>query len=126
MTISAKVRFAAVPGKGRALVALATIDEGEVIDLAPTIALGAKDCALVEQTPIGDYYFAHPDDPEGGVVVLGLASLCNHADAPNADIRWRRDAAAGLLVELFALRPVAVGEEITRRYACAPWFQLAS
>lgn len=126
MTLSAKVGLTAIPGKGRGVVAAAAIDAGETIDIAPTIPLQAADCDLVERTPVGDYYFAHPDDPEGGLVVLGLASLCNHSDVPNADIRWRRDPAAGLVAELFALRPIDAGEEIARRYACAPWFLIAS
>lgn len=126
MTMSVKVALAAIQGKGRGVVAVAAIDSGELIDVAPTIALRSEDCDLVERTTVGDYYFAHPEDPEGGLVVLGLASLCNHADAPNAEIRWRRDPAAGLVAELLALRPIADGEEITRRYACMPWFQLAS
>jgi len=121
-----KARTTKIEGKGRGLLAGAPIEADEIIDVASTIVLSATDCDLLEQTAVGDYYFAHPSDPELGLVVLGLPSLSNHAESPNSDIRWHCDEGVGWVAELYALRPIAAGEEITRRYRCAPWFKIAS
>jgi hypothetical protein len=102
------------------------IASGDVIDRSTTIPLSAADCDLLELSAVGDYYFAHPEDAEAGLVVLGLTSLCNHSNMPNAELRWQRDDSVGWLAELYALRPIAEGEEVTRRYRCDPWFKVAS
>lgn len=122
----ANIRPAPVPGKGRGMVAARAFAAGEVIELAPTIHLSPADCDLMEQSAVGDYYFAHPADPEAGMVVLGLTSLCNHSDRPNADLRWRQEDGVGWIAELYALAPITTGEEITRRYRCLPWFTVSS
>lgn len=126
MNATTKAGAAAVRGKGRGLVAVAAIDAGESIETCPTIPLSAADCELLERTAVGDYYFAHPEDDALGMLPLGLVTICNHADAPNAETRWRNLDGIGWVVELVALRPIGAGEEITRRYACLPWFSLAS
>ncbi len=125
-TTLANIRTAQIPGKGRGLVAGEAIAPGDVIDRCPTIHLSAADCELMERSAVGDYYFAHPEDTEAGVVVLGHISLCNHSEMPNAELRWRIEDGVGWVAELFALRAIAAGEEITRRYRCPPWFLVAS
>ncbi|MDH5558751.1 MAG: SET domain-containing protein-lysine N-methyltransferase [Alphaproteobacteria bacterium] len=113
-------------GKGRGLIAREAIAAGDLIDDSPTILLSAADCDLMERSAVGDYYFAHPEDSESGLVVLGLISLCNHSDTPNAELRWRHEDGVGWVAELYALRPIAATEEVTRRYRCRPWFEVAS
>ena len=122
----ANIRPTHIPGKGRGLVARQAIAPGDVIDRCPTIHLSAADCELMERSAVGDYYFAHPEDAEVGVVVLGLTSLCNHSEIPNAELRWLLEDGVGWIAELYALRAIAAGEEITRRYRCLPWFLVAS
>lgn len=112
----------AAAGKGRGLFAAAPIAAGELIEAAATIPLSGPDCDLIEATPAGHYYFAHPEDAEAGLLVLGLASLCNHADPATAETRWRLDPELGWVAELIALRALSPGDEITRRYRCPPWF----
>jgi len=114
----------AIAGKGRGLRAVRPIGLGEIIESAPTIVLSAHDCEVIERTPVGDYYFAHPDSAEDGLVVLGLTSLCNYAEAPNAEVRWRHVEGVGWLADLIAVRGIDSGEEITRRYRCHPWFDV--
>lgn len=127
MTIAvSRIRAAHIPGKGRGLMASEAIASGDVIDRSTTIPLSAADCDLLELSAVGDYYFAHPEDAEAGLVVLGLTSLCNYSNMPNAELRWQRDDSVGWLAELYALRPIAEGEEVTRRYRCDPWFKVAS
>lgn len=117
---------AAIAGKGRGVRALQGIAAGAVIEAAPTILLSSQDCELIERTPVGDYYFAHPENEEEGLVILGLASLANHAERPNAELRWRCQEQIGWIAELVALRPIAQGEEVTRRYRCQPWFRVVA
>lgn len=116
----------AVTGKGRGVFAVAAIAVGDVIEHSCTIELSAADCDIVRPTPIEDYYFAHPEDDKRGLMVLGLASLCNHSDAPNVDTSFVRDDGLGWIVVLTANRGIAVGAEITRRYACPPWFKVTA
>lgn len=113
-------------GRGRGLFAIAPIASGEAVDRCCTIPLTSEQCDQLENIlPLGDYYFRHPENPDEGLLLLGLASLANHAEQPNARILFTRDAAIGWIAELVALRPISPGEEITHRYRCTPWFDLA-
>ncbi len=108
--------------KGRGIIALADLDADIMIDVAATVALDGQACALLEHTPAGHYYFAHPADPDQGLLVLGLPSLLNHSDMPNVTIGWSHDPALGWLAFTKTLHPIRQGEELTRTYACPPWF----
>ena len=118
-----KVAPRAAGTKGVGLFATAPIAKGEVISCDCTIPLDAAEVKAVTPTLIDQYYFAHPGGDDLGLVVLGLASLCNHADEPTAHTATERDPALGWLVILTATRDIAAGEEITRRYACQLWFK---
>lgn len=118
-----KLEISAVPGKGRGVFAVAPIRVGELLEAAPTAELDQRDTDTVVGTTFENYYFAHPDDPEGGLLVFGVASLLNHAEEPNTETVARREDGVGWIVELRALRNIAPGEELTRRYACALWFE---
>jgi hypothetical protein len=111
-----------IPGKGRGIRAAVALDAGQVIEVAPTVHLSADDCDRLESTALGDYYFAHPESDRDGLFVLGLTSVANHSFEPNADTEWRFEPAVGWQAVLRARRPIAAGEEITRRYRCVPWF----
>jgi hypothetical protein len=115
-----------IPGKGRGVVAERAIAEGEIIDRAWTVELSGVECDVISQTVIDHYYFAHPASDDMGLLVLGLASIANHSDDPNAQVDWRLEPGIGWVGHLVALRSIAAGEEITRRYACAPWFDGAA
>lgn len=110
-------------GRGRGLFAAAPIARGEIIDRACTVFISAEQSkALDAMLPLGDYYFEHPRDKEKGLMVLGLASLCNHADEPNGHVRFVDDGPCGWIGELYALDDIPAGAEITYRYKCALWF----
>jgi SET domain-containing protein len=117
-----KVAPTVIAGKGRGVVAQAPIRAGELIDEACTVPLENELCDAIEKTPLGDHYFAHPADDTAGLLVLGLPSLCNHDDDPNAGTSYRYQGGLGWVVVLTALRDIGPGEEITRRYACPIWF----
>ena len=120
-----KVAPAGSPGRGRGLFATDPIAADELIDRACSIPLASEQCDRLEEIlPLGDFYFRHPEDPEQGLVLLGLVSLVNHSETPNADVcfAWREDL--GWVADLVALRALAAGEEVTYRYRCGPWFEL--
>lgn len=120
-----KIAPARAPGKGRGVFAVAPIRRGEIIDEACTLILNSAECVEIERTTAGEHYFAHPEDDTAGLLVLGLPSLCNHSDHPNAGTSFRRDDDIGWIVVLTALGDIARGDEVTRRYACPVWFAVA-
>lgn len=121
--MTGKLGIGAVPGKGRGVFAAAPIRAGELLESAPTAELDQRDTDTAVGTTFDNYYFAHPSDPDRGLLVFGVASLVNHADEPNSETVARREDGVGWILELRALRDIAPGEELTRRYACALWFE---
>jgi SET domain-containing protein len=109
------------PAKGRGIFAAAPIAAGTLIETAPVIIVPAKECRLLDQTILHDYYFRWDDvDGEGsGAVALGLVALCNHSHRPRA--RVRRNPARGTL-DLVALVTITPGDEVTIDYNCPLWF----
>lgn len=121
---AAAARLRVIPGKGRGVVAAAALRAGAVIEVAPTAELTSEDCDRLEDTALGPYYFAHPQHEDRGVFIFGLASFVNHADEPNTEVAWQRDETGEWRAVLRTVRAVAAGEELTRRYACPPWFEV--
>ena len=122
----ARVAPGVSPGRGRGLFATAAISVGEVIERCCAIPLTSEQCDRLEDIlPLGDYYFRHPENAEEGLLLLGLISLANHADTPNARIGFSHAEGIGWIAELSAARAIAAGEEITHRYRCPPWFAVA-
>jgi SET domain-containing protein len=110
------------PLKGRGVFASAPIAAGTVIEEAPVVIVPPTACRLHDQTILHDYYFQWDDAPGGegsGAIALGLVSLCNHSRRPRA--RVRRNLVQATL-DLVALVPIAVGDEVTIDYNCPLWF----
>lgn len=118
-----KLGLGRVGRKGRGVFAAAPLAAGELLEIAPTVELDRHDTDTIVGTTFDDYYFAHPSDPEGGLLVLGLSSLVNHADDPNTETTAHHADGIGWVVHLRALRDIAPGQELTRRYACLLWFE---
>lgn len=113
-----------VPGKGRGLLAGMDIAPGEKIERCCTVPIGPDLWPILNTlSPLGDFYFDHPEGTEDALVVFGLISLANHDEHPNADIVWTCEEGLGWIAELTALTPIARGEEITYRYRCGAWFE---
>ena len=111
------------PGRGRGLFAVAPIARGEIIDRACTVFVSDEQTnALENMKPLGEFYFQHPRSKEDGLIVLGLPSLCNHANSPNADVRFIDSGECGWVAELYALDGINPGDEITYKYRCELWF----
>lgn len=113
-----------IPGKGRGVCAEYPLFPGDIVEVAPTVEMNGAEAVQMDETALGPYYLEHPLDSQAGVVVLGLASLVNHADEPNAAVEWLHDPDTGWFAVLRILTPVAAGEEITHRYQCPPWFDV--
>jgi hypothetical protein len=116
-------RLAKIPGKGRGLLASATIAAGSVIERAPAVRLAAEDRALVDRTALFAYTFVDPEafssgGPAAGhecLLAFGSLTFCNHSAQPNAVVRWTSDD-VGIWASLEALRTIAPDEEITLYY----------
>ncbi len=119
MTMRLEVR--AIGRKGRGVFAAAPIRGGELLETAYTVEIGPDEIAA--GSVLDNYPFAHPGDPERGLLVLGLPSLMNHSDEANTETLTRHVDGLGWIVEIRAVRDIAPGEEVTRRYACDLWFE---
>lgn len=119
-----KVAITVDPRKGRCIVARATIAAGELIEAAPTIILDGADCAALDRTILGHYYFHWDGDADGdgrGAVALGYTGLCNHSARPCA--RVERNYANETL-DLVAIETIEPGVEVTIDYNCPLWFDV--
>lgn len=113
-------RVETVGASGRGIVAGADIRNGEVIAEAPTVRLNADVISTIRSTSLFEYCFVDPaeqrvDDSRAGYIALGVMSLCNHQEFPNAKIEWVRSKDPPDL-RLIATQDIPAGEEITLRY----------
>lgn len=112
-----------ITGKGRGLVATQHVPPGTEIVTCPVIVYDSTDAGRIGKTRLGDYNFRFGDHAQRSCIALGVISLCNHDDAPNAELVCREDEEAMTLV---ALRPIAAGEEICIKYRRPLWFTPAA
>ena len=112
-----------IRGKGRGVVATRDLPAGTEIATCPVIVYDWADAARIEKTRLGDYNFRFGERAQRSCIVLGVISLCNHADAPNAELVCRE---ADETMTLVAARPIAAGEEICIRYRRPLWFTPAA
>ena len=109
--------------KGRGLVATQEIAAGAAIVTCPVIVYDDEDAGRISKTRLGDYNFRFGARQNRACIVLGVISLCNHAEDPNAEVVCHE---AELTVTLVALRAIAEGEEICIRYRRPLWFTPAA
>jgi SET domain-containing protein len=112
-----------IRGKGRGVVATRDVPAGTEIVTCPVIVYDSADAGRIEKTRLGDYNFRFGEQSQRSCIVLGVISLCNHSDRPNAEVVCRADEEAMTLV---ALQPIAAGEEICIRYRRRIWFTPAA
>lgn len=110
-----------VEGKGRGVFAQKRFTKGEMIENVPVIIIPDPQWELLNQTALGEYYFAWNE--EASAFPLGFGVLYNHSDTPNADaIRNFEDK----MIEVAAIRDIEIDEEITIHYVCPPWFEVVT
>ncbi len=115
------------PREGRGLFATAPIASETLIMEAPLLLVPGSERTALQATIVDDYVYEW-DEHGTAALVLGVSSMCNHDDDPNAFLWLLPDR---LTAQLFALRDIAEGEEITVSYRAeegsegAPlWFEV--
>jgi SET domain-containing protein len=112
-----------IPGKQRGVVATRPIPARAEIVSCPVVTYDWTDAGRIEKTRLGDYNFRFGEQGHRACIVLGVISLCNHAESPNAEIVCDE---ANEMMTLVAIRPIAAGEEICIRYRRMLWFTPAA
>ena len=110
---------------GRGVFTSEALEKGELLEVCPVIVLKKGDTELVDKTTLYDYYFLWGDDQKRICIALGYGSLYNHFAPSSADYSMDYDAE---LIEIFTVRSIEAGEEITINYNgdpkddTPPWF----
>lgn len=112
-----------IPGKQRGVVATQLIPAHTAIVTCPVVTYDWADAGRIEKTRLGDYNFRFGEQAQRACIVLGVISLCNHAESPNAEVVCHEAEEAMTLV---AIRPIAAGEEICIKYRRTLWFKPAA
>jgi SET domain-containing protein len=98
--------------KGRGVFATESILAGTVIARCPVLVCSPADTGAISRTRLGEYQFRWADKRQS-CIAFGVVSLCNHDEAPNAELV--PDSASETLA-LVASRAIEPGEEVTIRY----------
>ncbi len=112
------LRVVSMEGKGRGVIVCEPVMAGEMLEVSPVIPLAQP--VSLENTALFDYPFRWRDGAHAEALALGLVSLVNHAADANADIACDFEART---MRLYAIRPLAAGEEVTIDYDCPLWFE---
>lgn len=112
-----------IRGKGRGVVATTDIPARTEIVTCPVIVYNDTDAGRISKTRLGDYNFRFGERQNRACIILGVISLCNHAEEPNAEIACDEE---GLTTTLVATRDIPAGEEICIRYRRPLWFTPAA
>ena len=97
---------------GRGLFATEPIDKDVLLMQAPLLIVPGEQRAALEATLVDEYVYEWDEDASAALV-LGVSSLCNHDPEPNAFLWLFEDE---VYAELWTLRPIEPGEEITVSY----------
>lgn len=97
---------------GRGLFATEPIPRDTVLMQAPVLLIAADQRDALQGTIVDDYVYEWDDDGTAALV-LGVSSICNHADDPNAYLWLVPD---GPSAELVTIARIDEGEEITVSY----------
>lgn len=111
-----KLYVAASPGRGRGVFAGESIEQGELIEASPVVAVHYH--TRRPPKPLDDYLFFW--DPGVAVLTLGYGSLYNHSSKPNAT--YERNQETQLML-FHAAQDIKKDEEIFVDY-CTTWFEV--
>jgi len=119
--------------KGRGVFCSGGIKAGEVLEVTPTIVLNEASTRHTDKTILANYVFETGELPKrvrnrlhikkaghSCTVIMGIASFCNHAEKPNAEVLWEEQAGS-LYYTLKAIRPIPRHTEICTAYGDG-WF----
>ncbi len=103
------------PRGGRGVFATRRIKTDELLMSAPVLLVSADERDHLQETIVDDYVYEWDEDGTAALV-LGLSSMCNHDPDPNAYLWLVPD---DLSAELWSIRSIARGEEVTVSYRAA-------
>lgn len=89
---------------------------GTVIEEYRVFPFSAPD--YVMKDALSDYRLAWSQYED--VMASGYACLYNHSDDPNVALEYEKEQ---VLIRVRTLRDITCGEELFKRYACAPWWR---
>jgi SET domain-containing protein len=125
-----------VPGKGRGVFSGVPLDCGVEIEVYPVVVFSEADATFIDKTVLYNYYFSAQflsdkaagllniqDKEKAGILALGMLSLCNHSDKPNARIEKRATDKGDIIFSLCSIRKIAPDEEILISYGKV-WFDV--
>jgi SET domain-containing protein len=98
---------------GRGVFTTEAIETGSLVEICPVLVIPSHDVANIHKTILHDYYFLWGDDEDQAVIALGYGSLYNHETMANATYEMDFE---GECIEIYALRDIHPGEEITINY----------
>ena len=117
---------------GRGLFATEPIPSETLLMEAPILLVPDHQRPALQDTVVDDYVYEW-DESGTAALVLGVSSMCNHDDDPNAFLWLVPAGSAGPVAQLFALRDIASDEEITVSYRADAasegdplWFEVRS
>lgn len=105
-----KINIKPSKGKGRGVFATGRIHGGEVIEISPVLLVPKSEGDALSKTFLGHYMF-QTDNHKHYVIGLGLTSMYNHDDDPNAEFYVTVDS-----ITVKARRAITMGREITVDY----------
>ena len=97
-------------GKGRGVFATGRIRAGEIIESAPVMLVPKSESEMLATTFLGHYMF-QTDNRKHYVIGLGLTSMINHDDNPNAEFFVSIED-----IVVKSKRAIPIGGEITVDY----------
>ena len=112
--------------EGRGVFTSEPITKGSIIEICNIIELSPTDLELIKKTVLYDYYFDWKKQEGHAAIALGYGSLYNHAYQPNTE--YVHNYGSNTL-EIYALRDIEAGEELTFNYNGIPddqtkvWFE---
>lgn len=120
--------------KGRGVFCTSNIRKDEELEATPAIILHEGEHKNVEKTILRDYVFSigkiskrlrEKHDikslEDASCVIMGVASFCNHDEAPNAEVVWE-ERGGSLYHVLRATKNIAKDTEICTTYG-DNWFE---
>lgn len=105
-------RITTFPKKGRGLQATEFIKSGTLINQSPVVLMNNREYERYgSKTTLSTYVFHWDDDHVA--VAMGDVSLANHSNQENTDYRPNYES---MTIDLWAIRDIQPGEEITDNY----------
>ena len=102
---------------GTGVFAKTNFKPGQLIEVAPVIAMDDREKNLLKNSSLHSYYFLVSSETISAVMGLGYSSLYNHASDANA--RYSINLSK-LTISIKACKSISAGEEITINYNGRP------